>query len=85
MIYKTRMTVVQITLPDALAREATNAGLLTPAALEKLLREELRSSRLERLAASRGNLLDESLAMTPDEVAAEIQAYRAKASRATGT
>lgn len=33
------MTAVQITLPDQLARDAQTARLLTPAALEELLRE----------------------------------------------
>ena len=36
------MTTVQITLPDDLAQTATNAGLLSPEALETMLREQLR-------------------------------------------
>jgi len=36
------MTTVQITLPDDLAREAANAGLLSAEAIEAMLREQLR-------------------------------------------
>jgi len=36
------MTVVQIELPDATAQAAREAGLLTTAALEKLLNEAIR-------------------------------------------
>jgi FKBP-type peptidyl-prolyl cis-trans isomerase (trigger factor) len=36
------MTTVQITLPDELAQEATNAGLLSAEAMEAMLREQLR-------------------------------------------
>ena len=35
------MTTVQITLPDALAREVANAGLLAPERIERILRERL--------------------------------------------
>ena len=37
------MTTVQITLPDQLAQEAQQAGLLSPELLEKWLREQLRT------------------------------------------
>jgi hypothetical protein len=37
------MTTVQITLPDALAQEATQAGLLTSPVIERILREQLRA------------------------------------------
>lgn len=36
------MTQVTLMLPEAVARQAEAAGLLRPAALEKLLREEIR-------------------------------------------
>lgn len=38
------MTTVQITLPDQLAQEARRAGLLSQAALEKLLRDQLNAA-----------------------------------------
>ena len=36
------MTEITVTLPDGLAREAAQAGLLNPAAMEELLREAMR-------------------------------------------
>lgn len=36
------MTTVQISLPDDLAKKADSAGLLSPAAIEAMLREQLR-------------------------------------------
>jgi hypothetical protein len=43
------VTTVQITLPDALAQEATKAGLLAPEKIERMLRERLRAERIERM------------------------------------
>jgi hypothetical protein len=80
------MTTVQITLPDALAREAANAGLLAPEKIERILRERLRAERIERLQAARAKLAAEPPApMTPEEIAAEIEAYRAEQRRAAGS
>jgi len=45
------MTNVQITLPDELARMADTAGLLSPKAMEAMLREELRRRVGEELQA----------------------------------
>ena len=39
------MTTIQITLPDQLAQEAQRAGLLSQAAIEKLLRAQLQAQR----------------------------------------
>jgi hypothetical protein len=68
---------LKLALPDALAQEAEAAGLLTPEAIEMLLREELQRQRVDslfemadRLAASKMPPLSES------EVEAEIQAAR---------
>jgi hypothetical protein len=80
------MTTVRITLPDKLAREAEQAGLLDPAALEAILREQLRARRIERLKAARERLYGTPLpAMTSEEIQAEIDAYRAEQRRAAGT
>jgi hypothetical protein len=79
------MTVVQITLPDGLAREAADAGLLAPEAIERILRERLRAERIERLHAARAVLAAEPLApMTQEEINAEIDAYRSEQRRAAG-
>ena len=45
------MTIVQITLPDELALKAANAGLLSPEAMEAMLREQLRRRAGEELQA----------------------------------
>ncbi|MFG6431650.1 hypothetical protein [Roseateles sp. LYH14W] len=80
------MTTIQITLPDALAQEAAQAGLLSPQKMERILREQLRAERLERMQAARTALAAEPLApMTPEEVGAEIEAYRAEQRRAAGS
>ena len=80
------MTTVQITLPDALAQEAANAGLLAPEKIERILRERLRDERIERMKAARSTLAAEPLApMTPEEINAEIAAYRSRQRRAAGS
>lgn len=77
------MAAVQITLPDALAREAARAGLLASDKIELLLRQGLRSERIGELQAARAKLATEPLPpMTPEEIQAEIAAYRAEQRRA---
>jgi hypothetical protein len=79
------MTTVQITLPDALAQEATEAGLLAPDQMERMLRERLRQERVDRLQAGRARLAAAPLApMTTEEINAEIDAYRREQRRAAG-
>jgi len=71
------MTRVEITLPDQLAAEAKRAGLLTPEAIERMVREQLRAERLEKLKQARQQLAANPLPpMTADEAQAEIDAYR---------
>lgn len=82
------MTTLEITLnlPDSLANEARQAGLLAPEELERLVREALLARRVERLAAVRETLAADPLPpMTPEEIQAEIDAYRAQVRRASGT
>jgi predicted transcriptional regulator len=73
------MTTVQINLPDQLAQEAQRAGLLTPATLERILREYLKVRKTDELfeAAARMAAVDEP-AMTPEEIAEELHAMRAE-------
>ena len=81
------MTTLQlkVDLPDPLAAEAQAAGLLDPAQLERMLREALRVKRVEKLALIRDVLVANPLPpMTPEEIQAEIAAYRAEVHRATG-
>lgn len=80
------MTTVQITLPDALAQEAMQAGLLAPEKIERMLREGLRQERIDRMKAARAALAAEPLApMTSEEISAEIEAYRTGQRLAAGS
>lgn len=81
------MTTLQVKpeLPDPLAAEAQAAGLLTPEQLERLVCEALRVKRIEKLATARETLAANPLPpMTPEEIQAEIDAYRAEVRRAAG-
>jgi len=74
------MTTVQITLPDQLALEAQRAGLLSPAKLERWLRDQLKAQRVDELFAAMDRMaaVDEPAVMSPEEVAQEIAAMRAE-------
>jgi len=75
---------VKLDLPESLAKEARQAGLLAPEELERLVREALRAKRVERLSKAREKLAAEPLPpMTPEEIQAEIDAYRAEVRRAS--
>lgn len=81
----TTMTTVQIELPDTLVKEARQAGLLTPEAIESMLRQRLRAQHvgelreaIDKMAGSGGT------PMTMEEIEAEIQAYRQERRRASG-
>jgi hypothetical protein len=74
---------LEIELPDALAQQAREAGLLEPGAVERLVREALLTKRVESLAQAREALAANPLPpMTPEEIQAEIDAYRAEVRRA---
>ena len=74
------MTTVQITLPDQLAQEAQSAGLLSQAAMEKLLREQLNIRRQDDFFAAMERMaqVTEPPTMSSEEVAEEIRAMRAE-------
>ena len=76
---------VKLNLPESLAKEAQQAGLLSPEELERLVREALRAKRLQRLSDAREKLAASPLPpMTLEEIQAEIDAYRAEVRRARG-
>ena len=82
------MTTLEVTLslPDSLAAEARQAGLLSPLELERMVREALRSRRADGLGAARDKLASDPLPpMTTEEIQAEIEAYRAQERNAAGT
>jgi len=76
------MKTVQITLPDQLATEAQQAGLLSPRFVEKWLREQLRAQRVDQLFSAMDlmDAVDEPAIMSPEAVAAEMAAMRAERS-----
>lgn len=71
------MTTVQFELPDALAQEASKAGLLSSAIIERLIREQLQAARINRLTQARAALAENPIpVMSGAEIRAEIEAYR---------
>ena len=76
---------VKLELPDSLAKEAQQAGLLTPQALEAMLRERLRAQRVAELReAVRQMVSAGGIPLTMEEIEAEMQAYRIERRRASG-
>jgi hypothetical protein len=70
-------TEFKLTLPDSLAREAEASGLLTPEAIETLLREEIRRRRVNQLFEAADRLANLDVPpLTESEVEAEIEAAR---------
>jgi DNA repair photolyase len=73
------VATVRITLPDDLARELAEAGLLEPQVIESILRDRLRATRVADFGKLRAALrVDPLEPMTGDEINAEIEAYRAE-------
>jgi len=81
------MTTIQIELPDATARAARDAGLLTPQALDRLLTDALKR---QQAADALLSIADRVAAagtepMSMDEINAEVKAARAeRRQRASG-
>lgn len=66
-----------LNLPQDLVEQAKSAGLLTEEQIERWLIEELeRQRRLNRLFGKLDQLVQIEPRMTPDEIEAEIEAYR---------
>ena len=74
------MTTVEITLPDQLAREARQAGLLSSARLEKWLRDQLHVRSTDELFSAMDRMagVAEPVVMSAEEVAREVTAMRAQ-------
>lgn len=67
---------LKLNLPDNLAREAEANGLLTPEAIEALLRSEIRRRHVEKLFDDADRLADAGAPMTQAEVEVEIASAR---------
>ena len=73
------MTTVRVTLPDDLAKDLMEAGLLEPKVIEAILRDRLHAERIANLGKLRAALrADPIQPMTNDEINAEIETYRAE-------
>ncbi|MBE2236478.1 MAG: hypothetical protein IAE81_01730 [Caldilineaceae bacterium] len=73
------MTSINLTieLPDALARDAQRAGLLTSRSIVNLLSAELKRQQIEQLFATADQLADQAApVMSAAEIEAEIEAAR---------
>ena len=75
---------VKLTLSERLAKEAQAAGLLTPKAIEKLLRDAVRRQALRQFLSVSDQVATKGIApMSLDEIQDEVNAVR-KARRAAG-
>jgi len=73
------MTTVQVELPDVLAQSAQAAGLLTPQALEAMLREQLKRQAGDALRAMWASAPPEELTLEIEQMLDEqVQAVRAQ-------
>jgi len=73
------MTMIQIELPDATAKAAREAGLLTPQALDRLLTDALKRKQAgDALLAIADRVAAAGIApMSMEEINAEVKAARA--------
>jgi len=80
------VTTIQIELPDATAKAAREAGLLTPQALERLLNDALkRKQAADSLLSIADRVAAAGIApMSADEVNAEVKAARAERRQRAG-
>ena len=75
------MTTLELKLdiPDRLAQDAAQMGLLEPDKLQALLREAVRDRRIAQLAEARARVAAAGIApMSMEEIQAEVDAYRAE-------
>jgi len=73
---------IKLSLPDSLANEAREAGLLAPEALKKMIADALRGKALDELLSVADRVSDAGIPpMSMEEINAEIKAYRAERAR----
>ncbi|MGQ0710132.1 MAG: hypothetical protein ACT4NV_10320 [Rhodoferax sp.] len=77
---------LKLNLPDRLAQDAAQMGLLEPESLQSLLREAVRSRRVTQLAEARKRVLAAGIApLSLEEIQEEVDAVRAeRRNRAAG-
>jgi hypothetical protein len=70
---------LKLDLPDRLAQDAAQMGLLSPDSLQSLLREAVRSRRIARLALARQRVAEAGVEpLSLEEIQAEVDAVRAE-------
>lgn len=72
------MKTIQITLPDDLAQQADSAGLLSPTAMENMLREQLKLRATQSFMTLWQRLPDNVTAELEREIDAQVQHVRAR-------
>ena len=70
------MSDIVIDLPDALAKEAREAGLLRSDYVASMFRREIRRRRINKLFSAADRLAESSQPLTDADIAEEIEAYR---------
>lgn len=72
------MTTLEITIPDELARDAQQAGLLSSERIAAMLGQQLKATRVDALFAAMDRMMtvDEPAIMSPEEVAEELALLR---------
>ena len=80
------MTELKVTLPDRLARKAREAGLLSPKAIQRLLREAMRRRAAAReVLAVADRVADAGVpSLSEEEIQAEVVAVRKARRRRRG-
>ncbi len=72
---------LKLDLPDSLAKEAVNLGLLEPKALQNMLREAVRRRHIARLTEARERVAATGIQpLTMQEIQDEIETDRAERS-----
>lgn len=70
---------LRLNLPDRLAQDLAQMGLLEPASLQALLREAVRTRRIAQLASARQRVADAGIApMSLEAIQEEVDAVRAE-------
>lgn len=68
---------LKLDLPDSVAREAKAAGLLSPRAVARLLREEIRRRAFRRIAEGAQRVRDAGVpALSMEDIQREVDAVR---------
>lgn len=76
---------LKLNLPDRLAQDAAQMGLLDPDSLQSMLREAVRNRRIAQLAEARKRVADAGIApLSLEEIQAEVAAYRSETKAEAG-